>query len=601
MVDSGTVEPLGVEPGTRGSASDHRVALITANIPRIRSFEWQTYKYRYFNDESSDEFGRWLVQHDWAGLIQMQGSNEKAEAYQDVVTGAMEKFFPLITVRRKTTDCQWINRRIRVLVKRRKKVYRKEGRSDKWHRLKKLTEEMIFNRRKKYLESQKKGLLVEDAARNFFRNVKAFQSKERPKPFDVRELFPGKSDPEVAEELAEYFNRISHEFSPLEPSEILRTHDISCTMLASKIYESYVLNWLSTEVQCKRNQYGGIKGCSVSHLLVDLWNEIATNLEDARAATMITAIDYAKAFNRLSFQHCMAAFARKGASSQTIALLATFLSNRTLTVRVADAWSAPQPVFDGVPQGSILGVMLFNVFTDDLEDEETKTAALRYSGESSSQSATTKANPGAGVFIPSASPGLIQSPSRRTSSASDTSERPPLPRSPDLSCLLSSSSSSPLSGLDPRAVAFSPSTTSITNLSGSGNSFVQPTPCRPSSTRWRFLSSLSMAVAQIELKKSGWPSLSLWNEGGESYAESAPVIRPDTFLLLGQPMFPGIPASLDPHAVPFVPQGLSSVLDDQPASGSSPASDSGDLGWTAARRVNHLEMRRVAVILEGPF
>ena len=141
-------------------------------------------------------------------------------------------------------------------------------------------------------------------------------------------------------------------------------------MLPSKIYESYVLNWLSTEVQCKSNQYGGVKGCSVAHLLIDLWDDVMNNLEDERAATLVTGVDYAKAFNRLSFQHCLRAFARKGASSQTIAILASFLSNRIMTVRVGDTWSRPRPVYGGVPQGSILGVLLFNISTDDLEDED---------------------------------------------------------------------------------------------------------------------------------------------------------------------------------------------------------------------------------------
>ena len=37
------------------------------------------------------------------------------------------------------------------------------------------------------------------------------------------DLFPGKSEREVADALAAYFNRISCEFNPLEPSEIPRT------------------------------------------------------------------------------------------------------------------------------------------------------------------------------------------------------------------------------------------------------------------------------------------------------------------------------------------------------------------------------------------
>ena len=56
---------------------------------------------------------------------------------------------------------------------------------------------------------------------------------------------------------------------------------------------------------------------------------------------MITAIDYAKAFNQLSFQHCLFAFACKGASMQTFSLLATFLSNCIMSVRVSNTWSAP--------------------------------------------------------------------------------------------------------------------------------------------------------------------------------------------------------------------------------------------------------------------
>ena len=126
-------------------------------------------------------------------------------------------------------------------------------------------------------------------------------------------------------------------------------------MLASKVYESYVLNWAQGEIKLKDNQFGGIKGCSTAHMLVGLWQDICSDLEDYRAATVITSIDYAKAFNRLSFQHCLQAFARKGASLPVIRLIATFLSDRTMAVRVGSTWSTSKPVTGGCPQGSILG------------------------------------------------------------------------------------------------------------------------------------------------------------------------------------------------------------------------------------------------------
>ena len=68
-----------------------------------------------------------------------------------------------------------------------------------------------------------------------------------------------------------------------------------------------MLDWLKDEVALRDNQYGGVKGLGTNHVLVHFWQEILENLEDYRAGTVITSIDYSKAFNRMSFQHCLAA------------------------------------------------------------------------------------------------------------------------------------------------------------------------------------------------------------------------------------------------------------------------------------------------------
>lgn len=153
------------------------------------------------------------------------------------------------------------------------------------------------------------------------------------------------------------------------PESLADLRNISCTPLFSKVYESYVLTWSLEEIELKNNQFGGVKGCSTAHMLLNIWQEICENCEDYRSGTVLTAIDYAKAFNRVSFQECLKAFKRKGASNQIIRLLGSFLTNRTMSVKMGTARSKPKAVNGGCPQGSKLGVLLFNVTTDDLEDE----------------------------------------------------------------------------------------------------------------------------------------------------------------------------------------------------------------------------------------
>ena len=166
----------------------------------------------------------------------------------------------------------------------------------------------------------------------------------------------------------EYVTIIPKKPDPQEPSEC---RNISCTNFLSKLYESFLLEWSREEVVPKLNQYGGEPAASATQLLVEVISDVTTALEDNRAGVVLSAIDFSKAFNRLDHRKVLGSFAKRGSSSDVLALLASFLGGRQMTVRLEQSRSALLPVNAGAPQGSVLGCYLFNVGVDDLEEDFT--------------------------------------------------------------------------------------------------------------------------------------------------------------------------------------------------------------------------------------
>ena len=175
--------------------------------------------------------------YDWAEVLEEGTSDGKAQAYQDTLLKAMDRFFPFKTVRRKSTNPPWMDKKTLGMIEDRRRLYVEEGgRSELWKEEKKRTREAVKKRKRDYFDKQKDRLLVEDANRNFYRHVKNLGTAERPRQFDVRDLMPEDySDQDTAEALADYFNRVSNEFDPLGPG------DIPCTIAQSvRICLSYM-------------------------------------------------------------------------------------------------------------------------------------------------------------------------------------------------------------------------------------------------------------------------------------------------------------------------------------------------------------------------
>ena len=93
----------------------------------------------------------------------------------------------------------------------------------------------------------------------------------------------------------------------------------------SKALESFVLEGLQSEMDLGIKQFGGIKGSGVNNFLAKMWNSILEGLEGESTAITLMSVDFSKAFNWMSHQHCLKALARFGCSNQSLQMVFSFL------------------------------------------------------------------------------------------------------------------------------------------------------------------------------------------------------------------------------------------------------------------------------------